>query len=421
MILKENRWLLLGVLLLLYVLQGCTVGLFFFALPSWQAMRGSDATGIAAVASAAGLPWAFKLIAGLLMDRYNRSSMGRRRPWLIGLLLLGAVASGIVAVIAPVPEDIATLAGFAFVLNMIVAAIDVATDGLAIDLVPEEVIGRANGFMFGGQAVGVALGTVASGAWLVQQGLGSTSGRLAIFFIFMLFLLIVLREWPGDSRLSLDTRSVAAGSADRRVQTFNQILRALPSVFSVRRKIVLLTAGLLMGCTGGLFRTAAPIAASHVSGWTTEDYTRLSGVVSLASGLLGILVFGWVVERLVPRKAFAISFLLVGIICVVALAFLQKAQSAVFVSTLVLAILPVKAFGAIAFAGLAMRSCMADVVTTEFATYMAAASLGIPIGSIFVAPLLAVGGIAAILVVMLIASLVGFWLLAQKWVRSRPI
>ncbi len=72
---------------LMYFAQGIPQGLLAIAIPAWLASQGVSAADIGSYLAVIVLPWAFKLVTGPLMDRYEFLPMGRRRPWVIGAQL----------------------------------------------------------------------------------------------------------------------------------------------------------------------------------------------------------------------------------------------------------------------------------------------------------------------------------------------
>ena len=152
--LSESRFLRIGSFTLFYVAQGLPIGLISIALPAWLAEQAVPASQIAYFVAISGLPWGFKLLAGPVMDRFAYLPMGRRRPWVIaaqGGLLLSICLLGLM----PDPvENIVLLTWLAFIVNSFAAVQDVAVDGMAIDVLPEEEKGKANAFMAFGQVAG---------------------------------------------------------------------------------------------------------------------------------------------------------------------------------------------------------------------------------------------------------------------------
>jgi len=68
----------------MYFAQGIPYGLMNITVPAWLASQGVGAGQIASFLAVIILPWAFKLLSGPLMDRYQFLPMGRRRPWVLG-------------------------------------------------------------------------------------------------------------------------------------------------------------------------------------------------------------------------------------------------------------------------------------------------------------------------------------------------
>ncbi len=68
---------------IMYFAQGIPQGLLGIAIPAWLASQGIEASKIASYLAVITLPWAFKLLGGPLMDRFEFLPMGRRRPWVV--------------------------------------------------------------------------------------------------------------------------------------------------------------------------------------------------------------------------------------------------------------------------------------------------------------------------------------------------
>ena len=138
----------------MYFAQGIPFGLMNIAVPAWLASQGVEAGQIASFLAVIILPWAFKLLSGPLMDRFQFLPMGRRRPWVLGAQL-GMTLSFFSLVLVDNPaEQVGLLTVLGLFINVFAATQDVAVDGMAIDLVPHEEEGRLNAFMSFGKAAG---------------------------------------------------------------------------------------------------------------------------------------------------------------------------------------------------------------------------------------------------------------------------
>lgn len=136
--LSERRILRFATLFLLYVAQGLPVGLFDLALPGWLAQNGASAAVIGGVIAMNVLPWTFKLAYGFVMDRYAFLAMGRRRPWIIAAQFGLFAALVALAVADPGVQAVGLIGALAFAIGLASAVQDVAVDGLAIDILPQE-------------------------------------------------------------------------------------------------------------------------------------------------------------------------------------------------------------------------------------------------------------------------------------------
>ena len=160
---------------MMYFAQGIPMGLLSIAIPVWLASQGVSAGDIGSYLAVIVLPWAFKLITGPLMDRYEFLPMGRRRPWVIGAQLGLSLSLLALLYIERPTEQIGTLMLIGVLINIFAATQDVAVDGMSIDLTPVREQGRLNAFMSFGKAIGWASTAAVSGVLLTTLGLATTA------------------------------------------------------------------------------------------------------------------------------------------------------------------------------------------------------------------------------------------------------
>src|SRR5688500_10630277 len=142
---------------LLYVSEGLPNGFTVTAVATQMRRLGLGPAEIGTYAAVLWLPWAFKWVAGPFVDTFAPRRFGPRRFWIVltqSLMVL--------TLLAAMPLDFARQLGlfiaFLFVHNVFSATQDVAIDALACNVLPPEERGVANGFMFGGYAIGQGLG-----------------------------------------------------------------------------------------------------------------------------------------------------------------------------------------------------------------------------------------------------------------------
>lgn len=405
--LTEQRNLRFFVVFILYVAQGLPLGLFYYALPAWQAQNGASAAAVGGVLAMTSLPWSLKLINGVVMDRWAFLAMGRRRPWLIGgqtAIVLGLLA---LAWVNPGAQGAALLGAFAFAINVATTVQDVAIDGMAVDIIPADEYGRANGFMFGGQAVGIAAGSALSGYMIAQYGLPAAMVTLAALVGTVLTLVIVVRERPGERLLPWSKGEASATNLDRHVGAFGPIFRCLLAAMLQRHTLIFLPALLLSGAAYGLFVGMAPLFAANVLRWDEAVYSLWSAQANLVAGLAGALLFGFLAEYWGARRVFTGAHLLTAVTAAILL-FLQGgwAVPAILIVA-IFAFSALQVLQMVTLSAVAMRCCAPAVAATQFSLFMAVSNLGISLASATLGTLDQWGGLPAMVATLIAVGLAG--------------
>ncbi len=316
--LSRSTLLRFAVLFIVLLAQGFPLGMFFFAIPIWLAASDAGPASIGVLISAATLPWTFKLFSGFLMDRFTYLPMRKRRAWLIGAQSLIVIALLVGAFFNPQPSQIYVLSAIAFSVNTFCAFQDTAISGLAVDLVPENERARANGFILAGEAVGTAIGTILCVVLIARMGIASAFYGMALFVGLSMTLLTRERllPWTDGETSEQARRQVAEG--------WQALLKSIWRVMSKKESVLLATALGLYGVCYGLYAVIAPVIATQFGGWSDEDFATLNGVASLIAGLLGMLVFGLLIDRVGARLGRTMGmflYALVGIVFVVSAPF----------------------------------------------------------------------------------------------------
>jgi MFS transporter, PAT family, beta-lactamase induction signal transducer AmpG len=147
----------------LYLSQGLPFGFQANGLPLYMREYGISRTLIG-FATAISLPWLLKFLWAPLVDRYCFARFGRRKSWIVPILILQIIVI-VIASFVPLSGNLMTIIGLLLVLNMLTATQDIAVDGLAVDLLDKEDLGYGNS----AQVVGFKFGIVFSGGFLVWQ------------------------------------------------------------------------------------------------------------------------------------------------------------------------------------------------------------------------------------------------------------
>lgn len=403
--LSEHRNLRFATLFLLYFAQGLPFGLIDFALPAWLAQNGASAAAIGGVQAMVILPWTFKLAYGLLMDRYAFLAMGRRRPWIIigqTGLAIGFIA---MAFASPGVHQIGLIAVFAFALGLSSAVQDVAVDGLAVDILPTDEIEQVNGYMFGAQAIGIALSAALSGYLIAYVGLPAAVLTLAAIIAGILLLVLLVRERPGERLLPWTSGTSAQRNLDLHLGAFGPIIRSLFAAMFIKQTLILVPALVAIVAAWGIFLGAAPLFAANVLGWEKAVYSGWSGQASLAAGLAGALFFGVITQRWGARRMF-IGTALTGAAAAGAMLSLQShwTNPSFFIAA-IFTFNALVVLRGVASGSLAMRLCTPAIAATQFAVFMAILNLGRTLASASLGWLDSLGGFPAMFTAMIVCSL----------------
>ena len=378
-ILVDSRRLRLTLFTAAYVSQGVPIGLLTIALPAYLAEHGMTLAQIAWYQGIVGLPWGFKLIGGPLMDRFAFPPMGRRRPWILGAqagLTLSLLS--LVAVTDPLAE-LGLVVVLAFTVNACAALQDVAVDGMAIDVLPEDERGRANAFMAFGQVAGFSIFASLCGLLLKHSGLPAAAAISAVAVGGVFTLVLFAREragerlWPwSDGRAAVRTVPVAT--------RFAEVFGGLARVLFMPMSVVWLTTELIVRLRDGVGVAVMPVAATQTLGYTSEAYSSFSGAIGVVVAVVGLGI-GPMIDRYRAK-----SLYMVGIGGSALVAALFAATPSLWSSTAYVVTLAVAGalFGQaifVAFIAGAMTLCWSRVAASQFAIYMSLSNLFRSIGS----------------------------------------
>ena len=385
--LSENKWLRLALVTALYAAQGIQMGLMMVAIPAYLAGQQASAAMIGGFIGASLLPWSLKILTGPIMDRYGFLPMGRRRPWVL-FGLFGAIVGYLVMGLIDQPlEHFMLFTIAAVVVSSFTAFLDVAIDGMAIDIFPLDEQPQANSFMWGGKVIGSAL-TTGGAAWTLKTyGLEVTCfvafGSSVLFFIMPL----LLRERPGERIFPWSAGEASATSLDMKLDSWKEIIGSLVKVIFLPASVLLALVSFLHGITYGLFDAVMPMISVQKLGWTDQAFSNLAAVSGLVAGIVGIFSGKYLVQWF-GRKT-SLTYLMILLICAaIAMGMASSLWShELTIQSYVLMTYLLRTLFLIILFATAMAICWLPVAATQFALYMAIANLGISTGAALLGPL----------------------------------
>lgn len=360
----------------LYFAQGIPEGMLFYGIPAWMAMNGKTPGEIAGFAVACGLPWSFKFIVAPLMDRYTYLPMGRKRPWVI-LGQLGLIVSCIYLAYVPDPlNNLNQLMITGFVVSFFGAFQDVATDGMAIDVIPVNQQARANGLMWGSKIIAISV-TLVLGTWVLNRFNFTTSILvLSLMIGFIMLVPIFLRERRGEKIVPWSAGLPSPESKQLQLTSFSSIFKSLYRVFSLRNSLIFALMVFIEQGAHNYMATLLPIFTVKELGWSNIDYSQFYSTAKLIGGIVGMLLGGILIDKFEKKPMLNIYFF--GMVLTTAgLSFLKSYwTSTTFIYSYMIIYNVLYTFSCIGVFAIAMQCCWKKVSASQFTLYMTISNLG---------------------------------------------
>jgi PAT family beta-lactamase induction signal transducer AmpG len=302
----KGRFLTFG---LLYISEGIPFGFTSIAMVAFMRTAGLSLGQVGAFVAALFLPWSFKWIWAPLIDLVKVRRFGGRKAWIF-------VCTSMMIVTLLVTATVDFVANFQLLLAMIVlnnffcATQDVAIDSLAVSTLKEEERGRGNGFMFGGQYLGIALGgggaVFVFGFWGFDVALMYISSLL---FLCLLFVVFFVRD-P-------DVDKPEAAHDDDVLHKFTQLLGnfAKELYVSFFRSGTGPKVGLLFSIlpVGAMALAYALFSTIQVDYGLVETQIAALSVYNTVAGGLGCLIGGVLGDRFGIKKILGICYVLTAL------------------------------------------------------------------------------------------------------------
>ncbi len=290
----------------LYVTEGIPLGFGATAVATQLRRHDVGPAEIGAFVGSFYLPWAFKWAFGPFIDAFVSERLGRRRGWILGTQVM-LIATLLACTGFDLPAQLGVLTGVLLIHNSFGAMQDVAIDALAVSTLAEGERGLANGVMFGGAAIGMAVG--GSGVLFLMPLIGLTGGFVfvaACIALVTVFIVLPLREKPTAAQ---DRRDAGLAAAGRNMKRFS--IEAFRSFLGTRGAFAALAFALLPA--GAMSMGLALQSNLAVELGLDDDAVAwlnlCSGVISAACMVLG----GWLSDHWGRRRMLFIYLALMSL------------------------------------------------------------------------------------------------------------
>lgn len=189
----QSKTLRFSMFALLYFTQGTILGYFASLNALYMLSNGLDIAAVGIFSTIALIPFIIKILFGMLSDRFNLLGLGHRKPYIFIGLFIQFVCLILVANINP-GKSYWMFVAIAFLLQLGMAFYDTCTDGLALDITPENEKGILQGFMVGGRSVGVIAAASLAGFIAQHVSWPAVFYFLAILTLIPVPLIFFIRE-----------------------------------------------------------------------------------------------------------------------------------------------------------------------------------------------------------------------------------
>lgn len=261
----------------LYLSQGLPFGFFTQALPVMMRQSGRSLQQIG-LTSLLAIPWALKFLWAPWVDRHGSRTFGLRKSWIIPLELITATVLAISGWLEPT-NQFGGLFAVILLANALSATQDIATDGLAVEILDTNERGLANGLQVGAYRLGMVLGGGVLLIFFTHVGWKLSFLAMAATIIAATIPILLHREKPAHVHMEPQQFRKAA-----------HFLR-LRGVWPLLAMLFVFKFGEALASA-----MVRPFMADH--GLGLEDVGWLLGTVGFVAGLVGALVGGWLTGRL---------------------------------------------------------------------------------------------------------------------------
>lgn len=407
---RNGRFVTFG---LLYVSEGIPYGFTSVAMVAFMRQEGVSLALIGMFVAALFLPWSFKWAWAPVIDLVKLHRFGGRKAWIATCQSM-MILTLLVAAMVDFHAHFHLLLAMVVLHNVFAATQDVAIDSLAVSTLQPDERGRGNGFMFGGQNLGIAMG---GGGAIAVNGLfgfeAALAGAAGLLFLTLMFVLLFVRDPYADP-----TQKPQADLLRHLVTSMVAFVKEVYASFwqSGRGPMVGVAFSLLpVGAMALAYATLSTIQVDY--GLKDHQIAALS-VYNTIAAAVGCVTGGWLGDRYGAKRIVAMAYLLTAM-----LALLLALQ----ISAGGLQSIPMSLFSGIIVAhglcfGLAfgvrnaifMGMTNPAVAATQFTAYMGMANIAISLGNYWqgivaerlgYAAVLYLDALVAVLVIMVIPFL----------------
>ena len=384
MALSDNRLQRTSMMCALYVAQGIPWGFMATAVVSYLTQHGINTTEAGKLTAIVLVPWSFKLVWAPLIDTMTIRSMGRRRPWIIGAELLMAFSLLGLLALGDIRGNLQLLGWMFFLHNCFASLQDVATDALAVDIVPPEEQGLVNGLMWGSKLLGKGFGAGALAVVMDRWGFSAAVWVQFVCLILIMLFPLLMVERPGEGRMPWSGGKPSDDAAG--VRSLKAVLRDLWRAYSLPTCGIYVAFSTLSIIGWGMIEVLVKPLYTQDLNWTAVAYSKIEGM-SVFIQMAGAVAGGLIADRIGRRFAMVLGFGAYGLMAVAFGLLPGLWNNQIFASGYLLLNPGVLALGSVGFLSMAMRISWTQASATVFTIYMTLSNVSHVLGNWTIGPI----------------------------------
>jgi MFS family permease len=302
---RNGRFVTFG---LLYVSEGIPYGFTSVAMVAFMRQQEVSLALIGMFVAALFLPWSFKWAWAPVIDLVKLNRFGGRKAWIAACQSM-MILTLLVAAMVDFHAHFHVLLAMVVLHNVFAATQDVAIDSLAVSTLQPDERGRGNGFMFGGQNLGIAMG---GGGAIAVNGLfgfeAALAGAAGLLFLTLMFVLFFVRDPYADP-----TQKPPADLLHHLVTSMVAFVKEVYASFwqSGRGPMVGVAFSLLpVGAMALAYATLSTIQVDY--GLKDHQIAALS-VYNTVAAAVGCVTGGWLGDRYGAKRIVAMAYLLTAL------------------------------------------------------------------------------------------------------------
>jgi PAT family beta-lactamase induction signal transducer AmpG len=300
-VLSENSNLRYLTFFYLYVMQGIPAGFALTAIANYLAGKNISSEKIGTFIALNGLPWILQFLWGPLIDRFQYSSMGNRKHWIVLSQLAGVlVTTGLFFIHQP--EQELSLLSAIFFTNSIFASIQVASvDAMAITIAPPTERGRMNGFMRGGFLLGIAFSSTLFSMMLHSYTFKATAIVQTVLLAALSMLFFFTKIDKGNT-LFPSFKGINPTSKEQKDPLFKTVfIKVYKGIIGKQSLHYFALVALVYFCSS-IFIRSYTYHLIHVLKWPDDQVSYLQGGWGSMVTFVAILIAGSVSDKIGHKK-----------------------------------------------------------------------------------------------------------------------